>query len=92
MNDIRSFRCLWRDTARPFMFGPVDGMAAYPLVLFLFHIRFWTLAVALSMVVFIIVIGRFGYTPPVAFLAFRAWIGGRRVSRVHRLGYRRIWR
>lgn len=60
----------WRDSARSARFFIVDARAAFPLLLFLLHIRFWTFGLAIVTMVFFGLLERFGFTIPV----FRRWI------------------
>lgn len=55
----------WRDTGlKPEFFG-VDASAAAPFLLFIVHMRVWTLLLALLTVAVLGVLGRFGLTIPV---------------------------
>lgn len=90
MISIPTYRSVWRDTARPFMLGPIDGRAVFPIVIFALHIRWWTFILAVSVIAVILIIGRFGYTPRIALLALRSPFT--KVGRVYRLGHKRIWR
>lgn len=72
----------WRDSARSPKFFVLDAFSAFPLVLFLLHIRLWTFFLACSICVFFMVLNRFGFTVVVFFRWLRAFlIGNNRLSR-----------
>lgn len=62
----------WRDSARSARFFMVDARAAFPLFLFLMHIRVWTGVLVLVSAVFFGIIEHYGFTVPV----FLRWIRG----------------
>lgn len=66
----------WRDSARNARFFMVDARAAFPLLLFLLHIRLWTLSLALLAVTFFALLERFGFTVPIFIRWVRALLGG----------------
>ncbi len=66
----------WRDTARDPRFFFVDANAAFPLVLFLLHIRLWTFMLAILSIVFFAVLERFKFTVPIFFRWIRSSIAG----------------
>lgn len=66
----------WRDSARTPRFYFMDSLAAFPLLLFFLHIRLWTFLVALSIVIFLIVLERFKFTLPVFGRWFRSSLAG----------------
>lgn len=68
----------WRDTARPAKFFIVDYRAAFPLLLFLLHIRFWTFGLAIAVVCCLYGLERYGYTVPVFLRILRCWFAGPR--------------
>ncbi len=68
----------WRDSARPIKFFIWDGKAAFPLLLFLFHMQVWTLCVAIVGMVFFTILNRYGFTPRVFFRWLRSTIAGPR--------------
>jgi intracellular multiplication protein IcmT len=68
----------WRDTARPARFFVIDYRAAFPLLLFLLHIRLWTFIVATLAIFCFYMLERFGYTVPVFLRLFRGWLAGPR--------------
>jgi intracellular multiplication protein IcmT len=71
----------WRDTGRQLKLFIFNAYVAVPLLLFLLHIRWWTLFLLLMTVAGMAYIERKGFTVPVALLALRAWIAGRVVKR-----------
>lgn len=81
MKGIEILNSFWRDSARSLRFFVVSAYVAVPVLLFLLHIRWWTFAVLVATIVVMIVIEQFGYTIPVAALALRARLAGRRVKR-----------
>jgi len=90
MKGVEILDAWWRDSARTPRFIIFSAYIAVPLVLFLFHIRIWTFAVLVFTVAAMTVIEYFGYTPPVAALALRSWIAGKRVTRRRHLFAKRI--
>lgn len=60
----------WRDTARATRFFIIDYRAAFPLLLFLLHIRIWTLVVAVIVTIFLATLARYGFTVVV----FKRWL------------------
>ncbi|OGT06921.1 MAG: phosphoesterase [Gammaproteobacteria bacterium GWF2_41_13] len=68
----------WRDSARPVRFFFIDGKAAFPLVLFLLHIRLWTFIIAVACSLFFTVLNHFGFSPIVFFRWLRNFIAGDR--------------
>lgn len=78
---VEILRGFWRESARPARIFFMSAYVVGPLMLFLLHIRYWTLGVLIVTVALMTIIERFGYTPPVAILAVRAWIAGKVVKR-----------
>ncbi len=66
----------WRDAARTPRFYFMDAFAAFPLLLFLLHIRLWTFITAILFIAFFILLEKFKFTIPVFFRWIRATIGG----------------
>ncbi|MCD8524470.1 MAG: IcmT/TraK family protein [Gammaproteobacteria bacterium] len=66
----------WRDTGRSARFFFVDYRAAFPLLLFLLHIKLWTFFLAIAVVLCLYGLERYGYTVPVFFRIFRCWLAG----------------
>lgn len=67
----------WRDTMRPARFFVFDGRAVFPLLVFLMHIRVWTLLMAIASMAVFYLLERKGLTAPAAFRALRSWLAGR---------------
>ena len=68
----------WRDSARTVKFFIWDGRTAFPLVIFLLHISWWTLAIALIAITFFTILNYFGYRPDVFLRIVRGIIAGPR--------------
>ncbi len=68
----------WRDSARNAKFFFIDAKAAFPILLFLVHIKLWTFIIAMVVMVFFTVLNRFGYTIDVFFRIFRSMLAGPR--------------
>lgn len=66
----------WRDTARHARFFMVDARAAFPLLLFLLHIRYWTFIVAVVCMTFFAMLERFGFSIEVFGRVCRGFIAG----------------
>jgi len=66
----------WRDSARTPRFFLVDARAAFPVFIFLMHIRIWTAAVVVISAIFFSVIERYGFSLPVFLRWFRGFIAG----------------
>lgn len=60
----------WRDSARNPRFFLVDARAAFPVFLFLMHIRYWTAILAFVSIAFFGILERFGFTLPI----FGRWL------------------
>lgn len=72
----------WRDSARIPRFFFMDAYSAIPLLLFLLHIRWWTLGVACSVCAFFSILNRFGFTLPIFIRWLRAFVAGnQRIAR-----------
>lgn len=72
----------WRDSARPVKFFIWDGKTAFPLVLFLLHMSWITLAIAVGSVTFFTILNYFGYRIDVFFRIVRNTIAGRRKAAI----------
>ncbi|MEJ6002651.1 IcmT/TraK family protein [Paucibacter soli] len=81
MKGFKILQGFWRESARAARLFFMSAYVAVPLMLFLLHIRWWTLGVLVSTIAVMTVIENFGYSPPVALLAVRAWIAGKQVKR-----------
>jgi intracellular multiplication protein IcmT len=68
----------WRDSARTAKFFFIDAKAAFPIFLFLIHIRLWTFILALTIMIFFTVLNRFGYSVNVFLRIFRSMLAGPR--------------
>ncbi len=66
----------WRDTARPAQFFGVDAIAAYPFLLFMVHMRWWTFWLALVATIALGVLSRYGFTLPVFVRLARSYFAG----------------
>lgn len=66
----------WRDVARSPRFYIMDSLAAFPLILFLLHIRLWTFITALVIILFLIGLERYKFTLPVFWRWLRSTIAG----------------
>jgi intracellular multiplication protein IcmT len=66
----------WRDSARTPRFFFMDSLAAFPLFIFILHIRLWTFFLALGIMLFLIILERFKFTIPVFFRWLRATLAG----------------
>ena len=66
----------WRDSARSARFFMVDARAAFPIFLFLMHIRVWTGILVLVSAVFFGVLEHYGFTLPVFLRWFRLFFAG----------------
>lgn len=68
----------WRDSARIARFFVIDSTAAFPLLLFLLHIRLWSFIVAMVTTIFFTLLGRYGFTVPVFLRWLRTVLAGPR--------------
>ena len=68
----------WRDSARPVKFFMWDGRAAFPVVIFILHISWWTLGLTIVLIAFFSILNRYGFTPMVFFKWARSAIAGPR--------------
>lgn len=66
----------WRDSARSARFFVVDARAAFPIFLFLMHIRLWTALIVIISAVFFGIIERYGFTVPVFLRWLRNFLSG----------------
>lgn len=81
MNEPEKLDGFWRESARSLRLFVFSGYVAIPLLLFLLHIRVWTLMLLIATVITMALIERRGYTVPVAVLAARAFVAGKLVKR-----------
>ena len=68
----------WRDSARPIKFFMWDGRAAFPVVIFLMHIAWWTFILTVVLIGFFSILNRYGFTPIVFGRWLRSIIAGNR--------------
>lgn len=66
----------WRDSARSARFFIVDARAAFPIFLFLMHIRIWTGILVLISAVSFGIIEHYGFTVPVFLRWIRSTLAG----------------
>ena len=60
----------WRDSARSARFFIVDARAAFPLLLFLLHMRLWTFTIAIIAMAFFGLLERYGFS----LVVFGRWL------------------
>ena len=72
----------WRDSARSVRFFIWDGKSAFPMLLFLLHIRIWTLVVAVLATLFFSLLNRYGFTIEVFLRWFRNLVAGNRKTAI----------
>ncbi len=71
----------WRDSARSARFFMVDARAAFPIFIFLMHIRTWTGVLVLVSMLFFAIIEHFGFTMPIFWRWLRTFLsGGRKMA------------
>jgi intracellular multiplication protein IcmT len=68
----------WRDSARQARFFMIDAQAAFPFLIFLLHIRWWTFFLALAATFFFSFLAKYGFTVPVFFRWIRTALAGPR--------------
>jgi len=68
----------WRDSARSARFFIVDAQAAFPLLLFLLHIKLWTFILAILAMIFFTTLNRFGFSVIVFLRLIRSFLAGNR--------------
>lgn len=66
----------WRDSARNAKFFIIDARAAFPLLLFILNIAWWTLYTALATMAFFGLLERWGFTLPVFLRYIRYKVAG----------------
>lgn len=73
----------WRNTARPARFFMMDARACLVVLLFLIHVRLWTLLLMMGVFIVCTIIERYGMTLPVTLRRIRVFfIGYRRPALV----------
>lgn len=68
----------WRDSSRTARFFVIDAAAAFPLVLFLLHMRVWSFVVAVLTMSFFTLLRHYGFSVPVFLRWLRCFIAGPR--------------
>ena len=68
----------WRDSARRPRFLMFDARACFPLLLLIFHIKLWTLIVAVMGTTFFGMLERYGFTVDVFLRWIRSMLAGKR--------------
>lgn len=66
----------WRDSARSARFFMIDARAAFPIFIFLMHIRYWTATLVVVSCIFFGILEHFGFTVPVFFRWLRTFLAG----------------
>ena len=67
----------WRDSSREPRFFFVSANAAYPILLLLIHIRWWTFLLALGTILVLATLEHFGLTPQKFIRVFRVFLVGK---------------
>ena len=67
----------WRDTARSARFFMVDARAAFPIFIFLMHIRVWTGMLVIFSALLFGFIEHYGFTVPVFLRWLRSLMAGK---------------
>lgn len=68
----------WRDSARNPRFFIIDARAAFPLLLFLLHIRIWSFVLAVVATIFFALLEHYGFSVTVFLRWARALLAGPR--------------
>ena len=66
----------WRDSARSARFFMVDARAAFPIFIFLLHIRIWTGVLVVVSAIFFGILEHYGFTVPVFLRWLRSFLAG----------------
>lgn len=66
----------WRDSARAARFFFVDARAAFPLLLWLLHMRVWSFILAIVAMTFFALLEKYGFTLSVFTRWFRNFLAG----------------
>lgn len=72
----------WRDSARSPRFFIIDARAAFPLLLFLLHIRLWSFLLALATTIFFAGLERYGFSLTVFGRWLRSKLAGPRKTAI----------
>jgi intracellular multiplication protein IcmT len=67
----------WRDSARIPRFFVIDGRAAFPMLIFLVHMRWWTFYATFGVTAFFGLVEHYGYTVTVFLRLFRTALAGK---------------
>jgi intracellular multiplication protein IcmT len=78
MAEAPSAEAHWRDSARNARFFIFDINAAFPLFLFLLHIKMWTFVTAVVTMLFFAILNRFGFSVIVFLRVMRSFFAGPR--------------
>ncbi len=68
----------WRDSARSVRFFVWDAKAAFPFVLFLLYMSWWTFGLAFGAMIFFSVLNRYGFSIEVFGRWLRTSLAGKR--------------
>ncbi|MEO7326551.1 MAG: IcmT/TraK family protein [Dokdonella sp.] len=91
MTSIIGKTCSWRATTEVPSFGPIDARATLPFLIFMFHMRFWSLYLAVGTTVGFLILKIWRITPTEAIKASCFWIASMGFRRGH-IGHRKgIW-
>lgn len=82
MDDQSIATAHWRDSARAAKLFIIDASVAFPLFLFLVHIKLWTFVIAISCMLFFTVLGRYGYSINVFLRIVRSFFAGARKTAI----------
>ncbi len=66
----------WRDSARAARFFFVDARAAFPLLLWLLHMRIWSFILAIVTMIFFALLEKYGFTLSVFVRWLKNFLGG----------------
>lgn len=76
---IRRIESHWRDSARTAQFFFIDAKSAFPLLIFLMHITWWTFWVALVITAFFGIIEHYGLSALVFWRIVRNFFAGHQI-------------
>ena len=68
----------WRDSARSSRLWIFNSSTTFPLVFWLFNIQWWTFILAISVMVFFLLLEHYQFTPPIFFRFIRSLLAGKR--------------
>ncbi|WP_119343492.1 IcmT/TraK family protein [Facilibium subflavum] len=74
----------WRDSALTPKFFIIDARVCLPILLVLLHIRTWTVCVAIAVLIFFILLGRWRISVIAFFRLLRTFVTGNRKIRLKR--------